>query len=201
VFLLPLVIVQVIAAIVGAKLLSLIGYYVPFAIFGGVLTTIASGLLSTLTATTPNANWIGYLILMGVGSGAGIQMPLLAAQATVEPAQIPLSMSLVQFIAALMTALWLSFGGTIFTNSLHALIPQYAPNVDAQLVIDTGAYDFRTLLHGADLTGVLLAYAKSVDRVFYLITAAAAMSTVLAWGMGWPDIRKRAPAKPTEEKV
>jgi hypothetical protein len=135
-----------------------------------------------------------------VGSGAGIQMPLLAAQATVEPKLIPLSMSLVQFIAALMSALWLSFGGTIFTNSLHSLIPQYAPNVDAQLVIDTGAYDFRTLLHGTDLSGILMAYAKSVDRVFYLITAAAAMSTILAWGMGWPDIRRKAPVK-EEAKV
>lgn len=100
-------------------------------------------------------------------------------------------MALVTFSQSFAGALFLSFSSTIFDNSLKTLIPQYAPLTDAQTIIDAGATGFRMNITGTDLAGVLIAYAKSVDRVFYLTAGMAVGCFVFAWGMGWKDIRKK----------
>jgi hypothetical protein len=100
-------------------------------------------------------------------------------------------MALVMFSQAFAGALFLSFSETIFTNSLRTLIPKYAPSVNPQAVINAGATGFRANINGTDLANVLVAYAKSVDRVFYLTTGAAVCCFTYAWAMGWKDIRTK----------
>lgn len=51
-----------------------LGYYLPWAMASGVLTSIGTGLISTFTPTTSTGTWIGYQILAGAGRGCGIQM-------------------------------------------------------------------------------------------------------------------------------
>ena len=118
--------------------------------------------------------------------------PIIAVQNTLPPAQLPLAMALVMFSQSMGAALFLSFSSTIFTNSLKTLIPKYAPSVNAQSIIDAGATLSRKDIPGTDLIGVLIAYAKSVDRVFYLTAGMGVGCFVFAWGMGWKDIRKKS---------
>jgi hypothetical protein len=117
--------------------------------------------------------------------------PILAVQNSLLPSEIPIAMALLMFSQTFAGSLFLTFAATIFTNSLKTLIPEYAPEVDAQALITAGATGFRSLISGAELAHVLVAYAKSVDRVFYLITGAAFGCFAFAWAMGWKDIRKR----------
>ena len=100
-------------------------------------------------------------------------------------------MALIGFSQTLGGALFLSFSDTIFTNSLKSLIRSYAPAVDPESVIAAGATGYRNIISRDDLANVLVAYAKSVDRVFYLTASAGVMCFVFAWGMGWKDIRKK----------
>ena len=175
----------------------------------------ANGLLSTLSPGTSTGKWIGYQIILGTGRGLGMQMvrlnfsvahfsisihlliydrssqPIIAVQNTLPPTQIAPAMALLMFSTSFGGALFLSFGEVIFSNSLKALIPIYAPAVDPQTIIDSGATGFRTHIHAADLAAVLVAYAKSVDRVFYLTAGLGVGCFIFAWGMGWKDIRKK----------
>ena len=112
-------------------------------------------------------------------------------QNTLPPQQIPVAMALLGFSQTFGGALFLSFSDTIFTNSLKSLIPTYASGVDPEAVIAAGATGFRNMISGKDLANVLVAYAKSVDRVFYLTAGAGVGCFVFAWGMGWKDIRKK----------
>jgi hypothetical protein len=114
-------------------------------------------------------------------------------QNTLLPVQIPTAMALLMFSGSFIGALFLSFSDTIFTNSLKTLIPEYAPSVDAQSVINAGATGFRAILNGSELINVLIAYSKSVDRVYYLISGATVGCFVFSWAMGWKDIRKKSP--------
>lgn len=57
---------------------SKIGYYLPVAVFGGILNSIGNGLLSTLTPTTQTAKWVGYQIVTGAGRGAAMQIVCLS---------------------------------------------------------------------------------------------------------------------------
>jgi len=100
-------------------------------------------------------------------------------------------MALIMFSQSFVGALFLSFSDTIFTNSLKTLVPKYAPSVDPQTVINAGATGFRTVVDGVQLKGVLVAYAKSLDRVFYLTVGAAVGSFLFGWFMGFKDITKK----------
>lgn len=117
--------------------------------------------------------------------------PLLAVQNTVPPQQLPIAMALVTFSQSFGAALFLSLAETIFSNSFGNLISDYAPLVDGQSVIDAGATGFRKVVSGTDLAGVLTAYAKSIDRVFYLAAGAGVGCFVFAWGMGWKGLKKK----------
>ena len=168
-----------------------LGYYLPFSLLGAVVSAIGYGLISTYTPSTPTGKWIGYQILAGAGNGLAFQMPIIAVQNTLAPALISTAMAMVLFSSTLGGAMFLTFASTIFTNSLKTLIPQYAPNVDPQIVIDAGASGFRKVVSATNLADVLVAYAKSVNRVFYMTASLASVCFVFAWGMGWKDIRKK----------
>ena len=105
-------------------------------------------------------------------------------------------MAIVIFSQSFGAALFLSFSDTIFITSFKALIPKYASSVDAQSVINAGASEFRRIVARTELAGVLIAYAKSVDRVFYLTAGMGVGCFVFAWGMGWKDLRKKKTVSP-----
>jgi hypothetical protein len=117
--------------------------------------------------------------------------PILAVQSTLKPAEISLGMSFLSFAQFLGMAIFLVIGNTIFNEKLKSGLAKYAPNVDAQAVIAAGATAYRDFVSPQDLPGVVMAYAKGVDCVFYLSTAAIVCSFFTAWGMGWVDIRKK----------
>ena len=130
----------------------------------------------------------------------GFQMPIVAVQNTLPPTQAPIGLSMIMFSGMLGGALLLSFSATIFTQSLRKEIPLQDPGADAQAIIAAGATEFRKILDPNELGGILVAYAKSIDRVFYLVTALTAVSFFLAFGLGFKDMReKKAPKE--EEKA
>ena len=55
-----------------------LGYYLPVSVFSAMLIATGSGLLSTLAPGTSTGRWIGLQILLGAGSGSGLQMVGLA---------------------------------------------------------------------------------------------------------------------------
>ncbi|PQE27250.1 MFS multidrug transporter protein [Rutstroemia sp. NJR-2017a WRK4] len=191
IYLLAMIIAHVFAAVSSGPIVNRVGYTIPVALFASVLLSVGCGLFGTFSPSTPVGKWIGYQILYGVGRGLGIQMPILSVQKTVPPKQISLALALITFSQSFGAALFLSLGETIYSNSFGNLIHEYAPSVNVTEVIDAGATGFRSFVSGADLEGVLIAYAKSIDRVFYMAAGLAASCFVFAWGMGWKDLRKK----------
>ncbi|RDW58701.1 hypothetical protein BP6252_13177 [Coleophoma cylindrospora] len=178
IYLLAMIVAHVFAALSSGPIVNTVGYTIPVALFASVLLSVGCGLFGTFSPSTPVGKWLGYQILYGVGRGLGIQM-------------IPLAMALVTFSQSFGAALFLSLGETIYSNSFGSLIHEYAPSVNATEVMDAGATGFRSFVSGADLESVLIAYAKSIDRVFYMAAGLAAGCFIFAWGMGWKDLRKK----------
>lgn len=177
------------------------GYYIPWSLSSAILTSIAHGLLSTLNSSTSTGKWIGYQILLGFGRGIGMQMALIAVQNTLSPAMISISMSLLSFSQTFGGAVFLTLGATVFTNSLSTELAIYANGVSPEAVIAAGGTGIRQLITDpTQLAGILVAYSKSIDHVFYLSVGCSCACFLCAWGMGWKDIRKQ-PKKPnTPEK-
>lgn len=92
------------------------------------------------------------------------------------------------------------FSQTILTNSLKTELPRYAPAVNAQAVIAAGATNFRKVVRPELLEGVLVAYAKSLGRIYYLAAPMAVVALVLSYFMGWKDLRKKEAGNEEEMK-
>ncbi|GIJ91085.1 hypothetical protein Asppvi_010050 [Aspergillus pseudoviridinutans] len=194
--LLPGVLCQIFMAVVSGALIGKIGYYLPFAVLGGILNAVGCGLLATLSPTTPTREWAGYQALMGFGRGAAMQTPMIAVQNAVLPDEMSTAMAILTFSQTIGAAIFLAVAQVLFSQGLRSTIPQYAPTVDPGTVIAAGATGFRGVVSEASLPGVLLAYSKSIGHIFYLVAALSVVQFFLAWGMGWKNV-----GKPKENKL
>jgi hypothetical protein len=177
-----------------------IGYYLPFAVISGILTAIGSGLITTFTPTTAVGTWIGYQIIAGAGRGLGIQIPIVAAQNNSSKEKISIVTALVVFSQNFGGVLFLTLAQVIFSDRLRHGLVTYAPEVNAEEVIVAGATAVRSVVPDASLPGVLLAYSKSVDAVFYLATGAAGGAFLFSFGMRWMNIKKGRDQKSRPEQ-
>lgn len=199
VYLFPVVLSQILFSPISGSLVGRLGYYLPWTIACGVLTTLGTGLLTTLTPTTTIGKWIGYQILAGAGRGCGFQMPLVAVQNRLPAAQISIGIALVIFSQTFGGAIFLALAQTDFTNSLAKALPSLAPGVDVQAVVRAGASGISNAVTGPEVAGVILAYNKAVQHALYLGTGAAGGMLIVCWGMGWGKVKaKKKKAKPAD---
>lgn len=54
---------------------------VPYMIAGDIIACVGAGLLTTIGASTPTAQWAAYLVITGLGVGMAYQLPYTAVQA------------------------------------------------------------------------------------------------------------------------
>ena len=67
--------------VVSGVLISMTSYPAPFLTVDAALATIRCGLIYTLDIGNSTGKWTGYEILAGVGSGLGVQFPIIMTQA------------------------------------------------------------------------------------------------------------------------
>ncbi|KDN62611.1 putative major facilitator superfamily transporter [Colletotrichum sublineola] len=197
---LPTILSQLVFAVISGALVGRMGYYLPWVVFGSIVSTIGNGLISTWTPHTSSAAWIGYQVLLGAGRGSMMQMnslvpspaqPIIAVQAASAPSRLPVAMATVIFLQTFGGAIFVTVASVIFSEGLGTNLAKYAPSVDAETILAAGGTGFRKVVSQDDLPGVLTAYARSIGEVFYLLVALGGVSFALAWGMGWVDIRKK----------
>ncbi|KAJ5672711.1 MFS general substrate transporter [Penicillium longicatenatum] len=166
--------------VINAYKVTRLGYYLPSAVTGTVLSAIGSGLMSLFTPHTSTATWIGYQIIAGVGRGCAVQMPLIAVQNNIPPSKI----------ATFGGALWLSFASTVFNTGLENLLPIYAPDIPVAEVTSAGVSRMRSVIPHSSLEGVVLAYNDAVQHVFYMVAGTATAAFIFSWGLGWKSVKK-----------
>jgi hypothetical protein len=176
-----------------------VGYYLPFAVAGGALTMLGTGLLITLAPTTSTGQWIGFQILQGVGRGLGLQIPLLAVQNNTPKEKISIVTSLIVFGQNFGGAIFLSLAEVIFNASLKSELKTLSPQTSSETITAAGAAGLRNVVSAKALPSVLLAYNQAIVHVMYLAVAGAGGSFLFAFGMGWTSIKKKKDTG-TEEK-
>ncbi|KAF7530034.1 hypothetical protein PCG10_005009 [Penicillium crustosum] len=192
VHMLPITLGIVLFTMISGTMISVLGYYLPFLLMGGVISSIGYGLMSTLDTTTPVAKWIGYQVLYGVGSGCTTAAPYIAIQGLVAPEQIPLAMAIIIFAQNMGAATSLIAANAIFSNSLRSELQKRATqiSVSPDAIINAGVRSIREMVSSSELAAALEAYAKSIDKVMYLGIAVSIAVLVFSPGLGWKDIRK-----------
>lgn len=110
-------------------------------------------------------------------------------QAAVDGEQLSSAMAFVIFGQSLGPAIALALCQLIFYQSLRSQITKHSPDTDPAVIINAGATGFRDELDSEELAVILVAYAESISRVFYLVASVAAASVLTIWGMGWKNLR------------
>ncbi|EXJ66452.1 uncharacterized protein A1O5_10604 [Cladophialophora psammophila CBS 110553] len=202
VMVLPTAIAQAIGSIMAGKLVQVIGYCTPWALFGCVLTSIGSGLMTTFAPSTGAGPWIGYQILTGTGRGSVVQMPITAIQNFLPAKEVSIATSQVFFWQYLGGSVFLAISETIFTNTLRSSLKTYAPGVNPESIIEVGACAVRSSVPGDELDGVLRAYNHAVVSTFYLAVGASTAAFLTSIGMGFQRLsKKESKEKPKENDV
>lgn len=120
---------------------------------------------------------------------------MVATQNEVTDAQVPVAMALLIFAQNFAGAVFLIVANVVYDQSLKSEIPKLAPSVTAAEALSAGgsASAVRNLLPegSSELSGLLMAYSIGIDRVFYLCTAIAGAAFVVAWGLGWKNVKSK----------
>ncbi|CAI7619037.1 unnamed protein product [Penicillium glandicola] len=186
---LPMLISVVVTSILSGIIITLVGYYTPFMIFGTALLAIGYGLMSMFHPDASKAVWIGYQIIGGIGVGAGMQQSMIAVQVVLDIADIPTGTAIIVFAQTLGGALFVSIGNNVFRNKLVEYLAKYSPKLDPTLIVRAGATGLHSVVDKADLPGVLLAYNDALMQTFIVSAAVASISIIGALFVEWKSVK------------
>jgi len=166
-----------------------------------VFLAVGSGLLYTLTTTSPSARLIGFQILAGIGTGMGMQNSLLAIQVEFKDAPRLLAQ------ATSMGSFGQFFGGTVglgvaeavFSTELAKYLLEFAPDAPAAIVKESPTAIY-TALPKEMIPGVVLSYTRALRIVFVLGVPVAGLALISAFFIKNIKIEKTVltGAKPAE---
>nr|GAT45289.1 major facilitator superfamily protein [Mycena chlorophos] len=172
-FLLSAVLVLIASSIATGK----IGYYWPFLVIGPVFVMVGSGLMFTITDSTPVSKIVGYQILVGLGAGLGMQTPTLAMQAEFndEPKLVGQATSVMSFAQFMGATIGIGIAEPTFATTLSSALERFAPNAPASIVKESPTLIW-TELAPSLIPGVVHSYASSLRWVFFFGLPVGAVS-------------------------
>lgn len=160
------------------------GYVQPFMLFGGIFIAVGGGLLSTLQPTSSTSAWILFQVLGGIGVGASTDQPGVAVQRLLSKADAPLGFATILFCQSLGPTIALSIAQSLFVGGLIRGLVHEFPDLDAQVILTSGATALRSLVPPEDVPKLIGIYNKALTPVFYIVAASAALGVFAVAGVG-----------------
>lgn len=188
---LPMVIPLVVASIISGQLISRIGYYTPFLIFGTCLTSIGAGLFTLFDGVrTSEGGWLGFQILYGLGLGCSIQAPNMAAQTVLPREEVAIGASLMFFGQQLFGAIFTTVGQNVLDNQLADRLAG-VPGISPGLIPNVGATGLLSLIPPQFRAVALDAYNDSLVECFRVGLIMACLTLPGALCMEWRSVKGR----------
>jgi MFS family permease len=187
---LPSILALVFGMIMAGGMVQRFGYPAPFMIASAVLSSIGAGLITTWQIDVNKSMWIGYQVLVGFGTGMGMQQPSMTAQIVLPKADAPTGVSLMFFGQNLGGAIFISVAQNLFTDELASelsIIPGL--EISKEMVVRLGATKIKEMVPKQLLGVVLEAYRVAIRNAFYLGLGLAAFSTLGAVAVEWKSVK------------
>lgn len=176
--LIPLVFGVSVFTVMNNGLLTFWRHFTPMLVIGAIAATVGMSLVHTLDADSQVSSWIGYEIIIGMGVGTALQVPMIANQAAVGVEDIAAVTSMTLFAENVGTAIFTAATESAFTNGLVRALTQNVPGLKPEAVINTGATRIREAFRAEDIYGVLSSYLEGC-RDSHLVPIACGASAVL----------------------
>ena len=136
----PFILTMTVSITLSGGLTTKFGYYMPHVYGNVLLTSIGTGLLTTLRPDSGTGKWIGYQIIFGFGCGLAWQVPQVAAQAVLPLPDIAQGVAIMFFAEVFGGTVFVSAGNNILVNKLIDYIGALGiPSVDPHVIARLGA--------------------------------------------------------------
>lgn len=189
---LPLILANVILAVLSGLGVSKLGYINPFCFASVLFTCIGAGLLTTLTPETWTGKWVGYQILFGLGCGLGFQQPPNAPQTVLPFKDLPKGIAITLCARNLGASLLLATGSSVLDSQLlQRLQNRSLPGVDPKAVLDAGATGFRSVIPTAVLNDVVEIYNEALQTAFRVGLIVSCIAIFGAVALEWKSVKAR----------
>ncbi|KAH8711974.1 major facilitator superfamily domain-containing protein [Phaeosphaeriaceae sp. PMI808] len=189
----PLIALFSVATFASGRAVTKTGIAAPYLLASSVIVTISAGLLFTLDIGTSTGKWVGYQILAGFGYGMGLQIPLIIAQAFAAPTDLAPVTAIIIFARSIGATFMIATAQSGFINQLVYKLANTAPSVNPALVTATGATELRHVFSGAELDGVVRAYAWGIKVAFAITIAACGITVPVALCTKWANTNAKKP--------
>ncbi len=166
---LPLIAGMMVSMIGGGRLMSKIGKYRMFPIIGTVISTLGIWLFTHIALGTSQLELSVWMVVLGLGIGAYMQVMTLAVQNTIERKDMGTATSVVTFFRSMGASFGTAIFGAILINRLtHYLALDLPASVQGHLHTQDlqRSASVLTQLPPAILHDVLSAFATSFHDVF-----------------------------------
>ncbi|KAJ3116730.1 hypothetical protein HK100_000987 [Physocladia obscura] len=204
---LPLMMGMVFSSILSGATATSTGYFFPFLPAGAIITALGAGLLTTLTEDASLAKQIIFMLIAGLGVGAGFQMCIVSAQVSVKPNLLAAVTSTNNFIQTIGLAIGIAICSSLFNtnlpNNIADALTSYGLS-EIQLLGNASSaivYQDSSVLHnslyivpGSDLQKALVhGYLETLRTLFWL-----PMGFSLVWCVTCLFVKKDKIAQGTE---
>ena len=196
----PLILSNTVGIFFSAGLTTRFGHYMPSVFLCVILTSVGSGLLTTLVPSSSTGHWIGYQILYGFGCGSALQLPQIAVQAAVPQQDVPIGVAVTLFATMLGGSVFVSAANNVLNNNLVSKIAALQiPSVDPQQIVLLGATQLRSYVPPQFLDVTITAYNQAVSKSLQIALILSCLSIIGAAGMEWKSVK--APKKTEESAI
>ncbi|MFF3670042.1 MDR family MFS transporter [Microtetraspora malaysiensis] len=181
------------ASLVSGLAVSKTGRYKAMPVIGAALLAVGLYLLGLVEIDTSMVLIMAFTVVVGLGVGAFIQVPLVATQNAVRPGDIGTASSAIAFFRTLGGSLGTALFGTIQIRTLEdelarAGLPAQAAQLDPTLL---------TRLPAAQLHSLLEAFTTAVQAVYLWAIPFAVASLLLAFFLKEVPLRGEVTVRPS----
>ncbi len=205
VYLLPMVLGLLITSIGSGQLVSRTGHYKIFPVVGTGLMVVALLLLSRLSEHTSSLVMNAYFFILGLSLGLILQVLVIAVQNSADYADLGAATSGNIFFRSIGGAFGVAISGSVFSNRLTVELRGALAGARLPAGFNVAAAQANPALlkrlPPAVRTGVLHAYALSIDRIFLFAVPVAAIAFVLSWFLKEVPLRKTVSAPDLGEGI
>jgi EmrB/QacA subfamily drug resistance transporter len=204
--LLPLMVGMLIVSIGSGQIISRSGRYRVFPIIGTGLITIGLLLLSRMGIGTSSDLQAIYMLVLGMGLGAVMQVLVLIVQNAVPYPELGVATSGATFFRSIGGSFGAAIFGAIFSNVLVGNLVRHLKGAKLPPGLTTSSVTPASLdtLSAAARHGYVAAYAQSIQVVFVIAAPIGLIAFFASWLIPHVELRKRigtAAASPTEAPV
>ncbi|WP_433222038.1 MDR family MFS transporter [Microtetraspora malaysiensis] len=183
----------IVASLVSGLAVSKTGRYKAMPVIGAALLAVGLYLLGLVEINTSMVLIMAFTVVVGLGVGAFIQVPLVATQNAVRPGDIGTASSAIAFFRTLGGSLGTALFGTIQIRTLEdelarAGLPAQAAQLDPSLL---------TRLPAAQLHSLLEAFTTAVQAVYLWAIPFAVASLLLAFFLKEVPLRGEVTTRPS----